>query len=42
MLQPKREKFTKNFRGRRKGLALRGSKISFGDFGLKAMEVSWI
>ena len=42
MLQPKREKFIKNFRGRRRGTALRGSSISFGDFGLKAMEVAWV
>lgn len=42
MLQPKREKFIKNFRGRRRGTALRGSDISFGDFGLKAMEVAWV
>ena len=41
MLQPKKEKFIKNFRGRRRGTALRGSDISFGDFGLKAMEVAW-
>ena len=42
MLQPKREKFTKNMRGRRRGTALRGSSVSFGDFGLKSMEVAWV
>ena len=42
MLQPKREKFTKNMRGRRRGTALRGSSVSFGDFGLKALEVAWV
>ncbi len=42
MLQPKRRKYRKYFRGRRKGLALRGSEISFGDFGLKALEAAWI
>ena len=42
MLQPKREKFIKNFRGRRRGTALRGSSVSFGDFGLKALEVAWV
>ncbi|HLD91791.1 MAG TPA: 50S ribosomal protein L16 [Patescibacteria group bacterium] len=42
MLQPKREKFIKNFRGRRRGTALRGSMVSFGEFGLKAMEVAWV
>lgn len=42
MLQPKRRKFIKDFRGRRRGNATRGSEISFGDFGLKAQEVSWV
>lgn len=42
MLQPKRRKFIKDFRGRRRGMATRGSEISFGDFGLKAQEVSWV
>lgn len=42
MLQPKRRKFIKDFRGRRKGVALRGSVLSFGDFGIKAMEVAWV
>jgi len=36
MLQPKRTKFRKVQKGRNRGLALRGSKISFGEFGLKA------
>lgn len=36
MLQPKRTKFRKQQKGRNRGLALRGSKVSFGDFGLKA------
>jgi large subunit ribosomal protein L16 len=36
MLQPKRTKFRKMQKGRNRGLALRGSKISFGEFGLKA------
>lgn len=38
MLQPKRTKFRKQHKGRNKGLALRGSKISFGTVGLKALE----
>jgi large subunit ribosomal protein L16 len=42
MLQPKRRKFVKDFRGRRRGMATRGSEISFGDFALKAMEVAWV
>ena len=36
MLQPKRMKFRKMHKGRNRGLAHRGSKVSFGDFGLKA------
>lgn len=37
MLSPKRVKYRKRQRGRLKGLAQRGSKVSFGEFGLKAM-----
>lgn len=36
MLQPKRTKFRKQMKGRNRGLADRGSKVSFGEFGLKA------
>ena len=36
MLQPKRTKFRKQHKGRNRGLAQRGSKISFGEFGIKA------
>jgi large subunit ribosomal protein L16 len=36
MLQPKRTKFRKQQKGRNRGLALRGSAISFGEYGLKA------
>lgn len=36
MLQPKRTKFRKQQKGRNRGLATRGSKVSFGEFGLKA------
>ena len=36
MLQPKRTKFRKMHKGRNRGLAKRGSKVSFGEFGLKA------
>ena len=42
MLMPKRVKFRKSQRGRRAGKAYRGSSVSFGDFGLKAMEPAWI
>ncbi len=38
MLQPKRTKFRKQFKGRNRGLAVRGSKVSFGEYGLKALE----
>jgi len=36
MLQPKRTKFRKQFKGRNTGLAQRGSSVAFGDFGLKS------
>ena len=36
MLQPKRTKFRKQFKGRNRGLALNGNKVSFGEYGLKA------
>ena len=42
MLMPKRVKFRKSQRGRIKGKAVRGSRVNFGDFGLKAMEPGWI
>ncbi|HEX9613967.1 MAG TPA: 50S ribosomal protein L16 [Bacteroidota bacterium] len=42
MLMPKRVKFRKAHRGRRAGKATRGALVSFGDFGLKAMEPGWI
>ena len=42
MLQPKRTKFRKAQKGRVKGLATRGHMISFGSFGIKAMEPGWL
>jgi len=36
MLQPKRTKFRKQHKGRNRGLAQRGSKVSFGEYGLRA------
>ena len=42
MLMPKRVKRRKQFRGRLKGRALRGNKVTYGDFGIQAMEPSWI
>jgi len=38
MLQPKRTKFRKQHKGRNRGLAQRGSSVSFGEYGLKAMD----
>lgn len=38
MLQPKRTKYRKQMKGRNRGLAQRGSTVSFGEFGLKAIE----
>jgi large subunit ribosomal protein L16 len=42
MLMPKKVKFRKQQRGRMTGKAWRGSALSFGDYGLKAMECGWI
>ena len=42
MLMPKKVKYRKQQRGRMKGKAWRGSTLSFGDYGLKAMECGWI
>ncbi|MBR5468688.1 MAG: 50S ribosomal protein L16 [Firmicutes bacterium] len=42
MLMPKRVKRRKQFRGRLKGKALRGNTITHGEFGIMAMEPSWV
>ncbi len=42
MLSPRRTKFRKQQRGRMTGLATRGNEIAFGQFGLQAIEPSWI
>jgi large subunit ribosomal protein L16 len=42
MLMPKRVKYRKQFRGRMKGKALRGSTVEFGDYGLQAIEPAWV
>ena len=42
MMMPKKVKFRKQQRGRMAGKAWRGSSISFGEFGLKAMECGWV
>jgi large subunit ribosomal protein L16 len=42
MLQPKRVKYRNHHRGRRKGLAVAGSTINYGDIALKATEAAWV
>jgi large subunit ribosomal protein L16 len=42
MLMPKKVKYRKQQRGRMRGKAWRGSTLSFGDYGLKALECGWI
>ena len=42
MLLPKRVKYRRVHRGRMTGKATRGNKVSYGDFGLQALEPAWI
>jgi len=42
MLMPKRVKYRKHHRGRMKGKAYRGNKVSFGEYGLQALEPCWM
>jgi large subunit ribosomal protein L16 len=42
MLMPKRTKFRKMFKGRNRGIARRGATISFGDYGLMAIDAGWL
>jgi large subunit ribosomal protein L16 len=42
MLQPKKSKYRKEFRGKRRGVASRGNEIAFGDFGLIATTCGWV
>lgn len=42
MLQPKKRKYRKEFRGKRGGIAVRGSALSFGTFGIKAITDGWL
>ena len=42
MLQPKRTKYRKAFRGKRTGVATSGNSVDFGEFGLKALQADWI
>jgi large subunit ribosomal protein L16 len=42
MLMPKRVKYRKPHRGSRGGMAQRGNEVSFGEYGLQALEAAWI
>jgi large subunit ribosomal protein L16 len=42
MLMPKKVKYRKQQRGKMRGKAWTGSEVSFGDYGLKAMECGWV
>jgi large subunit ribosomal protein L16 len=42
MLMPKKVKYRKHHRGRRRGKARRGADLSFGEFGLQALEPCWL
>jgi large subunit ribosomal protein L16 len=42
MLQPKKTKYRKQFRGRMKGISQKASKLSFGDYGLKSQGRGWL
>lgn len=42
MLQPKKQKYRKQFRGRLKGKAGRGYQVDFGEYGLKSLGRGWI
>lgn len=42
MLQPKRQKYRKQFRGKMRGKSLRGNSVAFGEFGLKSLASGWV
>jgi large subunit ribosomal protein L16 len=42
MMQPKRQKYRKQFRGKMSGKATRGNEVAFGEFGLKAIGRGWL
>lgn len=42
MLQPKKQKYRKQFRGTMKGLAYRGAGIAFGEYGIKSLDRGWL
>jgi large subunit ribosomal protein L16 len=42
MLEPKRRKYRKDFRGKMRGMSQRGSTVSFGEYGLKSLDRGWL
>lgn len=42
MLQPKKSKYRKEFRGKRRGVVTRGQEVVFGEYGLKATSAHWV
>lgn len=42
MLQPKKQKHRKQFRGKNRGVASANNEVTFGEFGLKTMETAWL
>lgn len=42
MLEPKRAKYRKQFRGKMRGKSIRGSNLAFGDYGLKSLGCGWL
>jgi large subunit ribosomal protein L16 len=42
MLQPKRQKYRKHFRGKMSGMALAGTNLDFGEYGLKSLGRGWL
>lgn len=42
VLEPRKEKYRKQFRGRMKGKSVRGSALAFGDYGLKSLGRGWL
>ena len=42
MLQPKKRKYRKEFRGTMKGFSQRGNYVAYGEFGLKALDRAWV
>ncbi|MSQ30837.1 MAG: 50S ribosomal protein L16 [Dehalococcoidia bacterium] len=42
MLMPKRTKFRKQFRGKRRGMAMAGNSVAFGEFALQAQTTAWV